>query len=130
MAAVDDMTLGDIVTDNAVRFPDVVAYRHGDRSVTHAQLQDRAVRLVSAMAAVGVQRQDRIAVLSRNSIEFGELMAATQLSGVIMATVNFRLSPGEMLDVLQRVRPSIVFVSDEFASVITELAPQLRSAPR
>lgn len=70
--ATEDMTLGDIVTDNAVRFPDVVAYRHGERAVTHAQLRDRGVRLVSAMAAVGVRRRDRIAVLSRNGIEFGE----------------------------------------------------------
>ena len=123
------MTLGDVVTDNAVRFPDVPAYRLGARMVTHAQLRDRAVRLVSAMATAGVRRQDRIAVLSRNSVEFGEVMAATHLSGIIMATVNFRLSPGEMLDVLQRVSPSIVFCSDEFASVITVLAPQLPSAP-
>jgi acyl-CoA synthetase (AMP-forming)/AMP-acid ligase II len=63
-----------------------------------------------------VRRQDRIAVLSRNSVEFGEVMAATHLSGIVMATVNFRLSPGEKLDVLQRVSPSIVFCSDEFAS--------------
>jgi acyl-CoA synthetase (AMP-forming)/AMP-acid ligase II len=129
MADDPDMTLGDVVTDNAVRFPDVPAYRLGSRMVTHAQLRDRAVRLVSAMAAAGVRRQDRIAVLSRNSVEFGEVMAATHLSGVIMATVNFRLSPGEMLDVLQRVSPSIVFCSDEFAPVITELAPQLPAAP-
>ena len=124
-----DLTLGDVVTDNAVRFPDVPAYRLGQRTVTHAQLRDRAVRLVSAMATAGVRRQDRIAVLSRNSVEFGEVMAATHLSGIIMATVNFRLSPGEMLDVLQRVSPSIVFCSDEFASVITELAPRLPVAP-
>ncbi|MCW2628020.1 AMP-binding protein [Mycobacterium sp.] len=123
------MTLGDVVTDNAVRFPDVPAYRLGARMVTHAQLRDRALRLVSAMATAGVRRQDRIAVLSRNSVEFGEVMAATHLSGIIMATVNFRLSPGEMLGVLQRVSPSIVLCSDEFASVITELAPQLPSAP-
>ena len=123
------LTLGDVVTDNAVRFPDVPAYRLGRQTVTHAQLRDRAVRLVSAMATAGVRRQDRIAVLSRNSVEFGEVMAATHLSGIIMATVNFRLSPGEMLDVLQRVRPSIVFCSDEFASVITELAPRLPVAP-
>jgi acyl-CoA synthetase (AMP-forming)/AMP-acid ligase II len=123
------MTLGDVVTDNAVRFPDVPAYRLGSRMATHAQLRDRAVRLVSAMATAGVRRQDRIAVLSRNSVEFGEVMAATHLSGIILATVNFRLSPGEMLDVLKRVSPSIVFCSDEFASVITELAPQLPSTP-
>jgi len=123
------MTLGDIVTDNAVRFPDVVAYRHDDRTVTHAQLRDRAVRLVSAMAAAGVRRQDRIAVLSRNSIEFGELNASTQLSGIIMATINFRLSPLEIDDVLRRVEPSIAFVADEFVTMIVGLVADLPAQP-
>jgi acyl-CoA synthetase (AMP-forming)/AMP-acid ligase II len=129
MAAVDDLTLGDIVTDNAVRFPDVAAYRHGGRTVTHAQLRYRAVRLVSAMAAAGVKRQDRIAVLSRNSIEFGELNAAAQLSGIIMATINFRLSHAEMDDVLRRVAPSIVFCAQEFMPVMTDLAAGIPSEP-
>ena len=129
MAAVDDMTLGDLVTDNAVRFPDFVAYRHGHRTVTHAQLRDRAVRLVSAMAAAGMKRQDRIAVLSRNSIEFGELNAATQLSGIIMATINFRLSPPEMDDALRRVTPSIVFCAEEFVPMIADLAAGMSWEP-
>ncbi|WP_145010767.1 class I adenylate-forming enzyme family protein [Mycobacterium marseillense] len=129
MAEVDDMTLGDIVTDNAVRFPDVVAYRHGQRAVTHAQLRDRAIRLVSAMAAAGVKSQDRIAVLSRNSIEFGELNAASQLSGIIMATINFRLSPSEMADALRRVDPSIVFCAEEFMPVIADLVAGMPSVP-
>jgi acyl-CoA synthetase (AMP-forming)/AMP-acid ligase II len=129
MAALDDMTLGDIVTDNAVRFPDVVAYRHGHRTVTHAQLRNRAVRLGSAMAAAGVRRQDRIAVLSRNSIEFGELNAAAQLSGIILATINFRLSPSEMGDALRRVAPSIVFCAEEFMPVMADLVPGTPSGP-
>jgi acyl-CoA synthetase (AMP-forming)/AMP-acid ligase II len=129
MAPVDDLTLGDIVTDNAVRFPDVVAYRHGHRSITHAQLRERAVRLVSAMAAVGVKRQDRIAVLSRNSIEFGELNAATQLSGIIMSTINFRLSAPEMADALRRVEPSIVFCAEEFTTLITDVVAGMLSGP-
>ena len=126
---VDDTTLGDIVTDNAVRFPDVVAYRHGRRTVTHAQLRERAVRLVSAMAAAGVRHQDRIAVLSRNSVEFGELNAATQLSGIIMATINFRWSPTEMDDALRRIAPSIVFCVDEFIPVIADLVAAKPSGP-
>jgi acyl-CoA synthetase (AMP-forming)/AMP-acid ligase II len=125
LALDDDMTLGDIVTDNAVRFPDVVAYRHDQRTITQAQLRDRAVRLVSAMAAAGVRRQDRIAVLSRNSIEFGELNAAAQLSGIIMATINFRLSPPEMEDALRRVAPSIVFCADEFVPLIADFVEPL-----
>jgi acyl-CoA synthetase (AMP-forming)/AMP-acid ligase II len=125
-----DLTLGDIVADNAPRFPDVPAYRLGQRTVTHGALRDRAVRLVSAMVAAGVRRQDRVVVLSRNSIEFGELLAATQLSGIILATVNFRLSPGEVLDVLRRVAPSILFCADEFVPMIAELAPRLPSVPQ
>jgi acyl-CoA synthetase (AMP-forming)/AMP-acid ligase II len=129
MAPVDDLTLGDIVTDNAVRFPDVVAYRYGHHTVTHAQLRDRAVRLISAMAAAGVRRQDRIAVLSRNSIEFGELNAAAQISGIIMATINFRLSAPEMEDALRRVAPSIIFCAEEFMPVIAEVAAAMTAAP-
>ncbi|MGV0793480.1 AMP-binding protein [Mycolicibacterium sp. XJ1819] len=124
------MTLGDIVTDNARRFPEVVAYRLDDHSITHAQLYERATRLVSAMVAAGVRRQDRIAILSRNSVEFGEVMAACQLSGIIMATVNFRLTAGEVRDVLNRVRPSILFYSAEFAPMIGDLAAQLNTSPR
>ncbi|WP_432246428.1 class I adenylate-forming enzyme family protein [Mycolicibacterium sp. ELW1] len=120
--AADAPTLGDVVTDNAERFPDVVAYRHGDRTLTHVQLRDRAVRLVSAMIGAGVRRRGRIAVLSRNGIEFGELNAACQLSGIVMATVNFRLTAHEIGDALRRVEPSIVFVSAEFAPVLAGVA--------
>jgi acyl-CoA synthetase (AMP-forming)/AMP-acid ligase II len=130
MAEVDDMTLGDVVTDNAVRFPDAVAYRHRHRTITHAQLRDRAVRLVSAMAVAGVVRQDRIAVLSRNSIEFGELNAAAQLSGIVMATISFRLSPPEMDDALRRVSPSMVFCAEEFIPVIADVVAGMALGPK
>jgi acyl-CoA synthetase (AMP-forming)/AMP-acid ligase II len=119
------MTMGDIVTDNAQRFPDIAAYRLGSEVVSHAELRCRAARLVSAMAAAGVRRQDRIAVMGRNSVEFGELMAATQLGGIVMATINARLSRPEVLDALQRVTPSLIFCDDEFAPMISDVARQL-----
>ncbi|MCA2247622.1 AMP-binding protein [Mycobacterium intracellulare] len=119
------MTMGDIVIDNAERFPDVAAYRLRSRVISHRQLRDRGVKLASAMAQSGLRRQDRIAVLGRNSIEYGELLAATQLSGIMMATINFRLSAPEILDALRRVTPSIIFCDDEFASTVGKLAPQL-----
>ncbi|BBU21119.1 fatty-acyl-CoA synthase [Mycobacterium xenopi] len=119
------MTVGDIVADNANRFPDVAAYRQGEQMLTHRDLRERALRMVSAMMATGVRPQDRVAILARNSIEFGEVLAATQLSGVILAAINFRLSPSEVLDAFRRVTPSIVFCDAEFAPLIGDLAPQV-----
>lgn len=49
----------------------MIAYRLGETAVTHGELFSRAVQLVSALAAAGVVRGDRVAVLSRNSVEFG-----------------------------------------------------------
>lgn len=123
------MTLGDIVTDNARRYPDTPAYRLDGRTTTHRELRERAVQLVSAMASTGVRRQDRIAVLSRNSLEFGELMAATQLSGIILAAINFRLTEPEVLDALHRVTPSVVFCAAEFAPMLAAISVVLPSAP-
>lgn len=119
------MTMGDIVADNAERFPDVAAYRLGSRAVTHRELRQRSLQLISAMVDLGVRRQDRIAVLGRNSIEFGELLAATQLSGITLATVSFRFSKSEVLDALRRVTPSIVFCDEEFAPLVNDCAAQL-----
>lgn len=121
--------MGDVVTDNAMRYPDTSAYRLGERTTTHRELRERAVQLVSAMASAGVRRQDRIAVLSRNRLEFGELMAATQLSGIVLATINFRLTEPEVLDALRRVTPSIVFCAAEFAPMLAAIAAVLPSAP-
>ena len=94
----ETMTLGRIVSDNALRYPDLPAYQADSESLTHSELYRRAVRLASAMACGGVAHEDRVAILGRNSLRFGEVLAATQLSGVVLAPVNFRLSPAEVLD--------------------------------
>jgi len=45
--------MGDIVIDNAKRFPDASAYRVGSRAVSHRELLDRGTQLASAMVAAG-----------------------------------------------------------------------------
>jgi acyl-CoA synthetase (AMP-forming)/AMP-acid ligase II len=112
-----EQCLADIVRLNAVRHPDVPAYLADGVTVTHRELHDRAAALVAALAAAGLNRQDRIAVLGRNSIAFGEVLAAGQLGGFIVATVNFRLAAPEMIRILADARPRALFVDAEFLPV-------------
>ena len=114
-----DFTTGDTLADNATRHPQRTAYKLGERSLSHSELYIRAVQLVTALAATGVVRQDRVAVLSRNSIEFGELMATAQLSGIILAPINFRLSQSEVHDALCRVNPAVLVCESEFVPMIS-----------
>jgi acyl-CoA synthetase (AMP-forming)/AMP-acid ligase II len=88
------------------------------------------VQLVTALAATGVGRQDRVALLSRNSIEFGELMAAAQLSGIILAPINFRLSQSEVHEALHRVMPAVLVCESEFVPMISGIRDALPDLKR
>jgi acyl-CoA synthetase (AMP-forming)/AMP-acid ligase II len=116
-----DLTLGDIVIDNALRFPDVPAYVSGDEVRTHAGLRERATTLAAALAGLGLRRQDRIAVLGRNSVAFGEVLAAGQLSGLIVATVNFRLAAPEIAAILADAAPRVLFADAEYLPMVAGL---------
>src|ERR1700733_5113646 len=115
-----DLALDDTLIRNATWFADTPAYVAGDRALSHAQLLTRAARLASALAAAGVRRQDRVSVLGRNSIEFGEVLAAGQLSGIIIATVNFRLAGPEIASIVADSGPRVLIADAEYLPLIAD----------
>ena len=114
-------TLGDILRNNAYKFPDENAFTFGDLRVSFREHHDRAQRLASAIHATGVRCQDRISVLSQNTREFLEIYAAGELAGFIVATVNFRLAPPEMAYILTDATPRILFFEAAFAATVEQI---------
>src|SRR6478735_1436877 len=70
-------TLADMLDNNAWKYPDETAFVWNDRRVTHAQFHNRVSRLASALRRLGLKRQDRVGILSQNSLEFQEVYGAT-----------------------------------------------------
>jgi acyl-CoA synthetase (AMP-forming)/AMP-acid ligase II len=120
-----DLSMGNTLARNAAFFGDTPAYLAAGRSLSHAQLYSRAARLAAALAAHGVRRQDRVSVLGRNSIEFGEVLAAGQLSGIIVATVNFRLAGPEIAAIVADAAPRVLITDAEYLPLISEQRPRL-----
>ena len=81
-------TLGDILRNNAYKFPDELAWVLGDDRITFREHHDRAQKLASAIFVLGVRRQDRISILSQNTREFMEIYSACELAGFIATTVK------------------------------------------
>lgn len=119
------LSFADDLERNARWFGHVPAYVQDDRSVTHAQLLDRAKRLGSALHKAGTRRQDRVAMLSMNSIEFGEVMAATQWGSYVLAGVNWRLAPAEILNMLVDSTPSVLIFEAQYLALVQKLRPEL-----
>jgi acyl-CoA synthetase (AMP-forming)/AMP-acid ligase II len=115
-----DLSLADVLHDNAMRFGDRPAYISDGRVRTHGELYERALALAAALEATGLRRQDRVALYGRNSIEFGEVLAAGQLSGLIVATVNFRLGGAEVARIVADAAPRVLFVDADLLPLAAE----------
>ena len=80
--------------------PDRAALVFGDRTLTHRELHERAQRLAGVLAAAGVGRGDRVALLLHNGFEFVESLLACHHLGAVAVPVNFRLAADEIAYIL------------------------------
>ncbi|GKX35677.1 MAG: acyl-CoA synthetase [Rhizobiaceae bacterium MnEN-MB40S] len=118
-------TVGDILRNNAYKFPDELAYSYHGKLVTYAQMLERGDRLASALWKRGIRRQDRISILSQNTIEFMECYAACELAGFIAATLNWRLAPPELAYILFDSSPRVLIFEAQYAETIEKIREQL-----
>ena len=92
--------LADLLRRSAARAPGRLALRHAGRSHTYAELDTVVDRTANALAARGVARGDRVALLSHNSDGYVVLTFALARLGAIAVPVNFMLQAGEVAYVL------------------------------
>ncbi|MGO4705961.1 long-chain-fatty-acid--CoA ligase [Microvirga sp. 2MCAF38] len=118
-------TLGDILRNNAHKFPDEIAYVYGDRRVTFREVHERANLLASALYERGLRQQDRVSILSQNTLEFMEAFGACELAGFIAATVNFRLAPPELIYILTDSTPRILIFEAQYAATVEKIKDSL-----
>ena len=80
------------LTPNRIAFEDALT----GRTLTYAQLEDRCARAAAVLASLGVTREDRVAILCRNRIEFFEIMFACAKLGAIFVPLNWRSPAAEL----------------------------------
>jgi fatty-acyl-CoA synthase len=104
-------------------------------SYTYADLDARANRAARALRALDVGEGDRVAVVSRNRVEFVDLFFATATVGAVMAPLSHRLAERELAAVLGDVDPGAVLVETPFETELIDaiersaVDPAVRSIP-
>jgi fatty-acyl-CoA synthase len=93
--------VGDLLHRSARRYPDKPAVVAGDLRVTYAEFDAAVNRCAAALSARGLQKGDRLALLSHNCWQFAVLVFATARLGVVLVPVNFMLGPDEIAYILR-----------------------------
>ena len=116
--------------ERSARFwPERPAILFRDRAVTYRELELRSNRLAHALLALGLQRGDRVAVVSPNRPEIVELECALYKAGLVKVALNSRLAPQELADALANGEPAACLAGPEHRAMVDEAAagvPSLR----
>src|ERR1700683_3502429 len=100
------------------------------RRLTYLELRNRIGRLASALHKIGVQPGDSVGVLDWDSHRFLEAFFAIPMMGVVLQTVNVRLSPEQIAYTIDHAGSSTLLVNDEFVDLLQSILPQLSKVKR
>ncbi|MBU8906246.1 class I adenylate-forming enzyme family protein [Desertibacillus haloalkaliphilus] len=93
-----------------------------ERRISFGTLDDRIRRLANGLIEdLGLEKGDRVAVLSKNSIEYLEIYFACARSGLIIQPLNWRCGILELVRIINDGKPSVFITSEEFYKDSLEL---------
>jgi acyl-CoA synthetase (AMP-forming)/AMP-acid ligase II len=97
------------------RAPQGLAVADGPRRLAYGELHRRASALARALAARGVARGDRVAILAWNGAEYVEATFAAAGLGAVLVPVNARLADPEVAAILGLAGARAAIVSPDLA---------------
>src|SRR5260370_4718806 len=87
------------------------------RRLTYLELRDRIGKLASALQKIGVRPGDSVGVLDWDSNRFLEAFFAIPMMGVVLQTVNVRLSPEQVAYTIDHPGSSTLLLTNDFADL-------------
>lgn len=108
--------------------PDAMRYKEGGawKTLSHREVEERVANLAASLAASGVERGDRVAILSENRPEWAVVDYAAVGTGLVDVPVYPTLPANQILYILQNSGAKVVFVSTrEQLAKIEEIRDQL-----
>lgn len=113
--------VGDILTRGAEHFPDKPAVVDGPDELTFRELDRRANAIGRSLLELGLQRQEMVAILSRNSWELVATYFACAKAGLVAQPINLGLKPAEIAYALEQTGARALVVEDALAETARAL---------
>lgn len=115
---------------SANRLPDKPVVRHGSRTLTYAQLEQRANQLAHALLAAGVEKGDPVAILLPNCVEYMEAYYGINRAGAVYLPLLTRLTPDEVTYQLADSKATAAVIGGAYAAALVEHGVELPNLPK
>jgi acyl-CoA synthetase (AMP-forming)/AMP-acid ligase II len=108
-------TIAEMLRWRARRHPSLEAVWFEGKAQTFAALNESSSQLAAGFVhKLGVEPGDRVCILHKNSAAYFELFFALDKAGVVAAPLNWRLTPHEVKQIIDDVKPKLIVAGPEF----------------
>jgi acyl-CoA synthetase (AMP-forming)/AMP-acid ligase II len=117
----------DILAHHAGVQPTKSAVICGDEMVDYADLNRRATKAANVFKELRCQPQDRVALMSFNSVAGVEIASGLLRADLVWVPVNYRLRGSEVAYVLNDSGSTVVVADSDHLDIVDAARPELRS---
>ncbi len=121
------LLLNNFLRRAAKLYADKTAVVDGERRFTYAAFQERVNQLAHALTALGIEKGDRVCILSPNSHFFLESYYGVTQIGAILVPLNYRLTAADHEYIINHAGVKAVLVDYEYVPVIDQIRPALKT---
>lgn len=119
------MTIGNILTRNAIQYPDREALVFEKNRYTWSELNRRINELANALLSLGLKKGDKVAMLAENIPAMVEANYALAKIGVVYFPVKTRLLAPDIRYLLDLSDAKVLIFHDEFAEMVKGMKADL-----
>jgi fatty-acyl-CoA synthase len=131
------LTLGQTLDNTVALFPDNPAVIMADRDyrLSWRQFSDEVDRIAKGLMALGVQKNEKVAIWATNVPHWVALMYATAKIGAVLLTVNTGYKASELEYLLRHSDAENIFIINgfrdtDYIATMYELVPELKTQAR
>jgi long-chain acyl-CoA synthetase len=121
------MIITEFLDLSAMLVPERTAIAFEGRRYSYAELKERVNRLADSLNRLGLKKGDRAAILDVNCNEYVEACFGVVRAGGIFVPLNFRIRQDELVYLVNKAEPKILFVGSRYAEMVAGVRSQLPS---
>jgi len=105
--------------------PDAVAILYGEERVSYGELLASVNRCGNGLAASGVERENRVLLMLKDSPEMIAAYLGAIKVGAVSVALNLRSAPADLLFFINDSRAKVLLIDEEFVPIFESIADQV-----